>query len=365
MDGKKMDELTKEKIEKYTQEFKQKVLEKYGDRIKCIVMMGSAARDEFKKTSDIDLFVVIDDTETPIDPNEKAKIDADILAIAQQISPALSFQPLYTLTEFMEYARIAHPIIYNFIKDGKALYDVGFFAPFQRLLHQGKIPITREAIEAYMNDAPKKLNRAKTVKLLMLTEDCFYAILNTAQAILMFLGVEPPSPNKAYEEFKKYLVDTGLVEEKYAIWLKDIVDIRKKIEHKEILDVTGAFVDEWIQKSEEFVDKMFNLLTVLEQRKKEKVLEKTYEVMKKAILAAVKEEGKEIKDEEIEQEFKKKLIDTGKVEPYYFDVWRKLSIMKALVEQNKGEKVDQKEVYRMRDYVKDFIRELSRLNIKS
>jgi predicted nucleotidyltransferase/uncharacterized protein (UPF0332 family) len=365
MDGAKFDELTKEKIEKYTKEFKDKVLEKYGDRIKCIVMMGSAARNEFKKTSDVDLFVVIDDTEAPIDPNEKAKIDADILSIAQRISPTLSFQPLYTLTEFMEYARIAHPIIYNFIKDGKILYDVGFFAPFQRLLQQGKIPITREAIEAYMNDAPKKINRAKTVKLLMLTEDCFYAILNTAQAILMFLGVEPPSPNKAYEEFKKYIVDTGLAEEKYAIWLKDIVDIRKKIEHKEILDVTGAFVDEWIQKSEEFVDKMFNLLTILEQKKKEKVVERTFDVMKKAIIAALTEKGKQIKDDKIEEEFKKEFIEPGKIEPYYFDVWRKLSIMKSLVEQNKTEKIDQKEVYRLRDYVKDFIRELSRLNAKN
>jgi len=354
------EDLTKEKIEKYANEFKERVLKKYGDKIKCIVMMGSAARNEFKKTSDIDLFVVIDDTESPLDPNEKAKIDADILAIAQEISPALSFQPLYTLTEFMDYARIAHPIIYNFIKDGKVLYDVGFFAPFQRLLHQGKIPITREAIETYMNDAPKKINRAKTVKLLMLTEDCFYAILNTAQAVLMFLGVEPPSPNKAYEEFKKYLVDTGLVEEKYAIWLKDIVDIRKKIEHKEILDVTGAFVDEWIQKSEEFTNKMFELLNVLEKRKKEKVVEKTYEVMKKAIIEAMKEEGKQVSEDKIEEALKEDLIEKGKIDSHYFDVWRKISIMKSLVEQNKGDKIDSKEVYRMRDYVRNFIRDLAR-----
>lgn len=356
----KIDELTKEKIEKYTTEFKEKVLKKYGEKIKCIVMMGSTARNEFKKTSDIDLFVVIDDTEAPLDPNEKTKIDSDILSMAQEISPALSFQPLYTLTEFMDYARIAHPIIYNFIKDGKILYDVGFFAPFQRLLQQGKIPITREAIETYMNDAPKKINRAKTVKLLMLTEDCFYAILNTAQAILMFIGVEPPSPNKAYEEFKRYVVDTGLAEEKYAIWLKDIVDIRKRIEHKEILDVTGAFVDEWIQKSEEFVNKMFDLLTVLEQKKKEKIIEKTYYVMKKAIIAAIKEEGKELDENKIDEIFKKELVETGKVESYYFDVWRKISIMKSLVEDNKADKIDQKEVYRLRDNVKDFIRYLAR-----
>ncbi|MCX8178846.1 MAG: nucleotidyltransferase domain-containing protein [Candidatus Aenigmarchaeota archaeon] len=361
MDQIKQDELNKEKIEKYAEEFKKKVLEKYGDKVKCIVMMGSAARNEFKKTSDIDFFVIIDDTEMPLDQAEKAKIDADILKIAQEISPAMSFQPLYTLTEFMEYARIAHPIIYNFIKEGRALYDVGFFTPFQRLLQQGKIPTTREAIENYMSDAPKKINRAKTVKLLMLTEDCFYAILNTAQAVLMFIGNEPPVPNKAYEEFKKHLVDTGIVEEKYAIWLKDIVDVRKKIEHKEIMDVTGAFVDEWIQKSEEFVNKMYEVLSMLEQRKKEKVLEKSYEVMKKAIIAALKQMNKEVDENSIDEAFRKELIESGKLNSHYFDVWRKIEIMKSLVDQNKSDKIDHKDVYRMRDYVKDFIRDLSRL----
>ncbi|MFH8093049.1 MAG: hypothetical protein QXM38_03855, partial [Candidatus Aenigmatarchaeota archaeon] len=98
----------------------------------------------------------------------------------------------------------------------------------------------------------------------------------------------------------------------------------------------------------------------LEEKKKEKTIEKNYEVMKKAILFALKEEGKEVKEEELEEALKKYLIDKGRVNPHYFDVWRKVSIMKSLLDQNKAEKIDAKEVYRMRDYVKDFIRDLSR-----
>jgi len=356
----KMDELNSEKIEKYTQEFKEKVLKKYGEKIKCIVMMGSAARGEFKKTSDLDLFVVIDDSDKPMTIEEKTKIDADILKMAQEISPTLSFQPLYTLTEFMDYARIAHPIIYNFIKEGKALHDTGFFIPFQRLLQQGKIPTTREAIEAYMSDAPKKLMRAKTVKLLMLAEDCFYAILNSAQAVLMFMGLEPPVPNKAYEQFKKYVVDPGIVEEKYGEWLREIVELRKKIEHKEIMDVDGATVDSWITRSDEFVNKMYDVLSILERKKKEKVLERTYEVMQKAALSALKTLNIETK-ESVGEAFKKEFIDKGKLESYYWDIWKKVEIMKSLLDQNRSDKIEEREVYRMRDYVKNLIRDLSRV----
>lgn len=357
----KIDDLTSEKIEKYAQDLKNKILKKYGERIKCIVMMGSAARNEFKKTSDLDIFVVIDDTDKPMQLEEKQKIDADILKMAQEISPAVSFQPLYTLTEFMDYARIAHPIIYNFIKEGKALYDTGFFTPFQRLLKQGKIPTTREAIESYMSDAPKKLQRAKAVKLLMLTEDCFYAIVNSAQAVLMFMGLEPPIPNKLYEEFKKYLVEPGVVEDKYAEWVREIVEIRKKIEHKELINVSGSLVDEWIAKSEEFINKMYDLLSTLEVRKKEKVLERTYEVMHKAALAALKTLNVQTNESNLADAFKRELIDKGMIEDYYWDIWKKVEIMKSLLDQKKSEKLDQREVYRMRDYVKNLIRDLSRV----
>jgi len=169
---------TKEKRLEEVKEFSKQVLEKYGKYVKCIVMMGSVAREEFKPKSDIDVFVVIDDTISKMTAQEHDKIDSDLEKIGSKISKFISVQPSYTLTEFWDYARVCHPIIYNFIKEGIAVYDTGFFTPIKKLLEMGRIPATREAIESYMEGAPKKLMRAKTVKLLMLAEDCYYAMLN-------------------------------------------------------------------------------------------------------------------------------------------------------------------------------------------
>jgi uncharacterized protein (UPF0332 family) len=274
----------------------------------------------------------------------------------------LSIQPSYTLTEFWDYARVAHPIIYNFIKEGVAIYDTGFFEPIKKLLEMGRIPATREAIENYMEGAPKKLMRAKTVKLLMLAEDCYYAILNTTQAVLMFMGLSPPVPNKAYDDVKKFLVEPGILEPEYAEWLKEIIEIRKKIEHKEIMDVTGAFVDEWIAKAEKFVDKMFSLLNALEIRKKEKILERTHEVLHKAAITALKTLNKvPQKDEDLPLVFKKEFIDTKQVEGYYWDIWKRIDEMKKLAAQNKITEIADKDVYDAREYVRKLIRDLARL----
>jgi predicted nucleotidyltransferase/uncharacterized protein (UPF0332 family) len=353
---------TKAQIDKELNKLKDKILEKYGERVKCIIMMGSVARGEYKAKSDVDVFIVIDDTEKEILPEEKEEIDNNLEKMATEISEDISIQPSYTLTEFWDYARVCHPIIYNFIKEGKTLYDAGFFMPIKRLLEMGKIPATREAIESYMEGAPKKLMRAKTVKLLMLAEDCYYAMLNTAQAVLMFMGLEPPVPNKVYDEVKKYLVDPGILEQQYADWLKDIIDVRKKIEHKELMDVTGAFVDEWIDKADKFIEKMFQLLSVLEFRKKEKILERTHEVMYRAAIAALKTLHKlPEKTEEIPNAFKTEFVDNKLVEGYYWDIWKKIEEMKGLVEKQALDKVPDKDVYQMREYVRNLIRDLAKV----
>ena len=352
----------KEEIVKIVKKFCKEVLKKYGKYIKCMVMMGSVAREEFKPKSDVDVFVVLDDTSFKITPEQQEKIDEDLEKIARKISERISIQPSYTLTEFWDYARVCHPIIYNFIKEGIAIYDTGFFMPIKRLLEMGRIPATREAIENYMEGAPKKLMRAKTVKLLMLAEDCYYAMLNTAQAVLMFMGLEPPVPSKAYDEVKKYLVEPGILEPEYAEWLREIIEIRKKIEHKELMEVSGAFVDEWIDKAEKFVNRMFGLLNALELRKREKILERTYEVLYKAAMTALKTLKKmPEKEEEIPLVFKKEFIDTKLIENYYWDVWNRIEELKKLADEKKLDKIPDKEVYEMREYVRKLIRELSKV----
>jgi uncharacterized protein (UPF0332 family) len=226
-----------------------------------------------------------------------------------------------------------------------------------------------------MEGAPKKIMRAKTVKLLMLAEDAYYAMLNTAQAVLMFMGVEPPVPNKAYDDVKKYLVEPGILEPEYGEWLREIIEIRKKIEHKELMDVSGSFVDDWLGKAEKFTDKMFSLINALEMRKKEKILERTHEVMQKAAITALKTLHKMPEDADadsvlrkvnmpLRDAFKQEFIDKKRIDPYYWNVWNRIEEMSGMVQARKLDKLSEKEVNDMREYVRKLIHELAK-NLKS
>src|SRR2546426_3769428 len=83
--AKKQPTETKEKRFLIVEKFAKQVLKKYGKYVKAIVMMGSVAREEFRPTSDIDVFVVIDDTSLKINPEFHDKFDADLERIAEKI----------------------------------------------------------------------------------------------------------------------------------------------------------------------------------------------------------------------------------------------------------------------------------------
>ena len=101
--------------------FAEEVVKKYGNLVKAVVVMGSVARGEFKPKSDIDVFLILDDTQKKFTAKELDQIDFELEKIAKSIPGAvrkmkdasgkevevclLSIQPSYTLTEFWDYAR--------------------------------------------------------------------------------------------------------------------------------------------------------------------------------------------------------------------------------------------------------------------
>jgi len=384
--------LTKEGRIEIARKFAEEVITEFNDWIKAIVLVGSVVREEFRPMSDIDIVIIIDDTKEEFSEEFLEKVYEELEKIADSIEEAkvkieelydnelnLISVHLYTLTEFWDCARVGHPLIYNYIKEGIVLYDVGFFRPIQRLWERGKIPTTREAIEKYLEDASKRIARAKTVKLLQLTEDCYYAIVNSAQAILMCLGKQPPAPSRLYEEFKKALVDPGLVDSEYAEWIREIVEIRKMIEYQELREVKGDFIDMWIRRTERFVAKMHMLLGMIEIMRTEKVILKTYEVMLKAIARALSEMTGKIKeykgveemladneqiDEDtltsLKQAFKEKFIDAGLIDPAYLKIWDKVIELRNIIMNREYDETDLEEVYEMRKAVRLLLHELER-----
>jgi uncharacterized protein (UPF0332 family)/predicted nucleotidyltransferase len=361
--GKKIKKFSLETRLKSAEEFKNKLLDMFKSYIKAVVVFGSFLRGEGTGKSDVDIYIIFDDTKLPLKKFEeiREKVDKDIYSIASSIDPRLHPQPVLALTEFIKGTRYTHPLFFNIIREGYAIYDTGFFIPMRKLLEWGEFPITPESAHMRIDSVPGRIKRVKNVKLYMIAEDLYYAMMDAAQALLMYVGVGPPVPKQAANEVRKHLVDTGLLEEEYAKMLEDVVTFRKKVEYKEVSDISGQEVDEWIKKTEKYIERFEKLLKDLETMRKEEDIKRNYEVMVKASVAALKSLNKlPPEPEKLPEAFKKYLVEAGLVNPLYSDVFEKVITMRKLLEDKKIDKVTEREVYMSKEYVRRFVNDVRR-----
>jgi uncharacterized protein (UPF0332 family)/predicted nucleotidyltransferase len=361
--GRKIKKFSLETRLKSSEEFKNKLLDMFKGYIKAVVVWGSVTRGDYTGKSDIDIYIIFDDTKLPLKKFDeiREKVDKDIYSLASSIDPRLHPQPVLALTEFIKGIRYTHPLFFNIIREGYAIFDTGFFIPMRKLLEWGEFPITPESAHMRIDSVPGRIKRVKNVKLYMIAEDLYYAMLDAAQAILMYVGVGPPVPKLAAEEIRKHLVDTGLLEEEYAKMLEDVVEFRKQVEHKEIKDIAGQEVDKWIEKAEKYVERFEKLLKDLETKRKEEDIKRNYEVMVKASVAALKSLKKlPPEPDKLPEAFKKYLVDAGLVNPFYSDVFEKVISMRKMIEDKKVDKITEREVYNSKEYVRRFISDVRR-----
>jgi len=357
-DKAKLEALRKKQI-KLAEKYKDEVLKKYKDIVKAVVLFGSYVRGDYHEKSDIDMLVVIDDVSARFTPEMKESFDEKLYQMAKGISEDITVQPAWTLSEFWDMARIGHPLLFTIVRDGWALYDTGFFIPIRKLLELGKIPTTLEAVEKFMETAPQKIRRVEEIKLMMIAEDLYYSMLNSSQAVLMYMGINPPSPKHTPLDVREHLVHGNLLEETYLHDLEDVINFRKGVEHKEIKEITGQQLDEKIEKAKKYVSRMEQLLLQLQKKKKETIVEKNYEVMIKAAVAALKKLEKLPPDpKDLPHAIKTVLIDEKKIDPYYGDVFKKVITMRKMLDEDKIQEVPQRDVELTREYVRRFVQEL-------
>jgi len=351
----------KERIE-ILKTFTKEVLKKYGPIIRSIVLFGSTARGTSKLESDIDVFVIVDDTRHRISPMMKEKMEEDFEKIAKKISRHLSVQQPYLLTEFWGMVREGHPIVFNFIREGIPVFDKDIFVPIKRLLQMGEIKPSKEAVEKFIERGPKRIKRVQNALVYMVVEDCYYAMLESAQAVLMFLGKTPPRPPDAAKTLRKTLVEMKLLEEEYVKYLEDVIKLRKDVEHKRIKRVSGKEVDEWIKKTKAFVKKMQDLIIKIEILKRENMVEKSYAIMTETALTLLKAMRKVPKTgEDLKDYFEKHLVKPGLVSNKYFDVFCELEKMHQLVKKGKIMELPKQDILLYREYVRKFIHEAGKL----
>ena len=341
---------------------KTMVLKKFEKYIVSYVLAGSLTQGRATKTSDIDVWIAIDDTDVKkmTRAELKDKLRAIIIGMGIEagemtgIRNKLNIQ-VYILTDFWDSLREANPVIFTLLRDGVPFYDRGIFMPWKQLLKMGKIKPSAEAIDLFMNSGEQMIKRVEYKLKEIGMEDTYYAILTPSQAALMLYGIPPPSPKETAELIREIFVKKEkLLEDKYVDLLENNIKIRKELEHGTKKELTGKEVDQLLSDADKFLKRIKRLFTQIEKKKEEETAVHIYESAVTVIRDILKLEGIErVKAEEIIKLFETEMVHMGKIPEKYLRILH--MIVKAKSDYDAG-RLSKQEIDKVQKESNQFLR---------
>ncbi len=337
---------------------KSLVLQKFDKYVVSYVLGGSLVRGEAGKNSDVDVFVIINDTDVKRMPRLELKERLKGM-IHQYVSEATALagvknklEPqIYLLTDFWDSVKDAHPVMFTFIRDGIPIYDRGTFLPWKALLRMGRLKPSPEAIDMFMSMGDKVIPSSKRTLLSDIFVNIFWGITTPAQAMLMLYGLPPPNAKKELvREFKKEFYNTKMIEKKYIDFLEKVVNTWRDYEHEKIKEISGAEIDKFLKGGEEFIKRLKELRKQIEKRSQEKTIDQIHKDIFSLLEAIF---GKKSPSASI-LEFEK-LVKKGKFTQQHIRILK--DVIKAKTEFKKG-KLDAHKVDNARKNASILINEL-------
>src|SRR3989338_9991512 len=343
---------------------KSMVLKKFEKYIVAYVLAGSLVEGKATSESDIDVFIVIDDTDVKKMTRFelKDKLRAIIIGMGLDAGDMTGIQnklniQVYILTDFWDSLREANPIIFTLLRDGVPFYDRGIFMPWKQLLRMGKIKPSEEDIDMFMHSGEQMIQRVKQRITEIGMEDTYYAILTPSQAAIMMHGIAPPTPRETPEVMKDIFVDKlHLLEPKWIDMLRKNIKVRKDIEHGKVKDLSGKEIDDLISNATEYLERVKKLFGQIEEIKEKETMLHVYETIVTMIRDCLRLEGVEkAQDTEIVKIFEQEMIHTGKLPEKYLRVFQ--DIIKAKKDYDAG-KLTRSDVENVRKSADDMIKQV-------
>ncbi len=235
--------------------FTNQIRKTYGDLIKSVLIFGSVARGDMKKTSDADIWVILDDTAT------KSSEDLErVRAQLQLISTQMKELHIQTtgLTEFWGWMKKGSPELFNYLRVGLVIYDTGFVKPVQRMLKAGLLPPSEETVGIKAKSADAHLKKVNlTIKAMIF--DLRYAATDASQSVIMYYYKTTPDQKHMVKELEK-LVKEKKLEAEYIDKFKELDKLWKDIDHSVIKKITPKHLERAVDLTKDIIDRMKKLL---------------------------------------------------------------------------------------------------------
>lgn len=250
---------------KLTYLHKNMVISKLGKYIVSYVLDGSVIKGKAKETSDIDVWIVIDDTDVKkmSKSDLQSRLRAMILSMAMDVEAITATKnrlhvQTWLLTDFWEGLKDASPVFVTSLMQSVPLHDRGLFDIWKNMLNKSYITPPHEAIDKQMEAGElilrKSLDKKKEAAL-----DLYFSAVSISQAALMKLGYTS-RPEHIVDDVEKLLIKKEKnLNDKHVKLLKKLTKIKENIEDSA---PSCGELDKLSKDVEELVDKIKKVLGI-------------------------------------------------------------------------------------------------------
>jgi uncharacterized protein (UPF0332 family)/predicted nucleotidyltransferase len=343
------------------------LVKKYDGLIKVLMLFGSTVRAR-ETPADVDLLCIVDDTHEKFSKAVILAINKELGLVKESLEKEagvhVHLQPSKPLSLWWDMLRSGNPFAFTAMRDALPIYDpAGYVKPLQILLRKGRLAGTAEQVEVLIGRAPSKLDRARRIFLEEVTADLLGALTDAAHAVLMFAGVAPPAARHIGMELRRAFVSKGLLDEHTVAIYEDMFELCSKIEHGELVRLSGRELDVYLSKAVTFIERLEKLFDILDVAKRKRIIEETHELAFDTCRLALKRRGQipPKKPEQLIAVFKRHFIDTGLVAKEHLEVLYKIHTAKRAADTGKILEVPERDIYASEVYAKNLVRILKKI----
>jgi len=337
---------------------KSLVLRKFEKYVASYVIGGSLVTGTATKDSDVDTFVIIDDTDVKRMPRlqllERLRgMIYDYIREAQALSGVknvLNVQ-VYLLTDFWDNVKDANPVMFTFIRDGIPMYDRGTFLPWKLLLQMGKIKPSPEAVDKFMKYGEQNESIVSR-RLMDAFVDIYWGVVTPTQALMMLAGHAPPTPKEISGQVKELFVEKEkIMSLKEWKFLDKMMKMWKDYEHGKLKKIPGKDIDTILKEANDYDKKLKEIRKKLE----EKLAEHDADHMDTEVFGLLKTIFGAKTREALISDFEKKLVKKGKMQKRFVSVLHGIAKVR---QKSKSGKLSQVEMANIKRGAMELLKEL-------
>ncbi len=338
----------------------QPVKDEAGPVLKAVMIYGSAARKEHVSGSDIDILVIVDDTHPKFDKKQYDAVKQQVREVEDDAPDEfdLHIQPPKPLSKWWDLLISGEPWAVTSMRDAQPVYDPsGYIRLTQRLLREGELHGTEERAQRLVKRSREKYMKTRRLLLEDVTSELLQAMTESAQAVLMYYGRPPPSPDHVAAE-----LETAFVEDEELLSQQAVQDYRsfyaltERIDHGRLTEFTASEMDEYLQQAMAFIKAMATLFDKLETRKHEDIVTSAHDEALTLCERALAEEGVNLPTDEDAtlERFKAVFVESGDVSEEYWRLLQQIMETKDALDRGDLKDMADEDIYASRAHLQDF-----------